>query len=380
MTLLGSTRALAQQYFPSFDVLGDTFQAWADAVMSRYAAARGAEQFVHTPISSNAGTAGSNWSTSSIAPNGKIYCAPERKTNIAVIDTNTDTYFEIATAGFPGDAKFFSSAYVPSVNKIYALPYDWDQILKIDPDTDTYSLIPCATDPGNQFFETLLANNGFIYGAPHDGTQLIKFDPSTDTFATFGAFAAGDRWLHGSIAPNGDLFFLPANGSATAAILKVDPSTDTPSISAAITPLDYHNLVLAPNGYLYMIPYNATTVGKFDPVLETFSTFGTVAGGDQWHGGTLAPNGKIYCQPRDADTFLVIDTLTDTVEELGDVDMAAVEPTFGKFRASSLAANGAVYMMNRYSNAAFPKANVAKIDTVQNLIVDPGQYLSRYNA
>ena len=67
--------------------------------------------------------------------------------------------------------------------------------------------------------------------------------------------------------------------------------------------------VLAPNGKIYGIPFNSTTVLEIDPVTKTATTFGSLdSGPSKWRGGVLAPNGKIYGIPLNSTTVLEIDT------------------------------------------------------------------------
>ena len=65
--------------------------------------------------------------------------------------------------------------------------------------------------------------------------------------------------------------------------------------------------VLAPNGKIYGIPRNSTTVLCIDPSNNTTSTFGDLSGTFKWYSGGLAPNGKIYGIPRNSTTVLCID-------------------------------------------------------------------------
>ena len=66
--------------------------------------------------------------------------------------------------------------------------------------------------------------------------------------------------------------------------------------------------VLAPNGKIYGIPFDASTILEIDPETQTTSTFGSLAGSAKWVGGVLAPNGKIYGIPFGASTILEIGT------------------------------------------------------------------------
>jgi hypothetical protein len=63
--------------------------------------------------------------------------------------------------------------------------------------------------------------------------------------------------------------------------------------------------VLAPNGMIYGIPLNSTTVLKIDPTGDTATTFGSLSSGtSKWAGGVLAPNGMIYGIPINSTTVL----------------------------------------------------------------------------
>ena len=62
--------------------------------------------------------------------------------------------------------------------------------------------------------------------------------------------------------------------------------------------------VLAPNGCIYGIPRNSTTVLKIDPSDDSVSTFGSLSGSNKWSSGVLAPNGCIYGIPNNSTAVL----------------------------------------------------------------------------
>jgi hypothetical protein len=68
--------------------------------------------------------------------------------------------------------------------------------------------------------------------------------------------------------------------------------------------------VLAPNGKIYGIPHNSTSVLIIDPVTNTAdtTTITGLTGINKWQGGVVAPNGKIYCIPGNNTSVLVINT------------------------------------------------------------------------
>ena len=71
--------------------------------------------------------------------------------------------------------------------------------------------------------------------------------------------------------------------------------------------------VLGPDGNIYGIPYNATTILKINPItgVATTSAMGaTLPGGAAWLGGVLGPDGNIYGIPYNTTTILKINPIT----------------------------------------------------------------------
>jgi hypothetical protein len=71
--------------------------------------------------------------------------------------------------------------------------------------------------------------------------------------------------------------------------------------------------VLAPNGNIYCIPYNATYIAVVDKITKLMSTpIINLFGSEKFIGGVLAPNGNIYCIPYNSDKILIINTRDNT--------------------------------------------------------------------
>ena len=98
--------------------------------------------------------------------------------------------------------------------------------------------------------------------------------------------------------------------------------------------------VLAPNGKIYGIPYDSTTVLEIDPETKSTSTFGSVSGSGKWNGGVLAPNGKIYGIPRESETVLEIDPEAQTATTFGNVEISSSGIAY---IGGVLAPNGKIY-------------------------------------
>ena len=77
--------------------------------------------------------------------------------------------------------------------------------------------------------------------------------------------------------------------------------------------------VLAADGNIYGIPYNATQVLRFDPRTQQATRVGAeLPGGDKWSGGVLAADGNIYGIPYNATQVLRFDPRTQQATLVGD--------------------------------------------------------------
>lgn len=168
---------------------------------------------------------------------------------------------------------------------------------------------------------------GSIYSRPTTGETLFPYSrfpingsgtPGTSESMKFiGSNLTVDqsKWAGGVLAPNGKIYGVPYNSTS---VLEIDPLLDTTSTFGTLTGVaKWLGGVLAPDGKIYCIPHNATTVLVIDPITKTTSTFGNLTGTAKWAGGVLAQNGKIYGFPHDSSTVLEIDPVTKTVSTFG---------------------------------------------------------------
>ena len=134
------------------------------------------------------------------------------------------------------------------------------------------------------------------------GVTDVSFAPQV---STFGSLSGTAKWRGGVLAPNGKIYGIPYDSTT---VLEIDPITKTTTTFGSLAgDFKWAGGVLAPNGKIYGIPHGSTTVLEIDPVTKTTSTFGSLATNGKWFGGVLAPNGKIYGIPYSATTVLEID-------------------------------------------------------------------------
>ena len=148
------------------------------------------------------------------------------------------------------------------------------------------------------------------------------------------------KWIGGVLAPNGKIYGIPYDSSS---VLIIDPETNQADTS--ITGLDGNSKwaggVLASNGKIYGIPYDSPSVLIIDPETEQVNTSSITGlnGLGKWAGGVLAPNGKIYGIPYDSSSVLVIDTGTNP-ENISYITGLIGER---KWLGGVLAPNGKIY-------------------------------------
>jgi len=131
------------------------------------------------------------------------------------------------------------------------------------------------------------------------------------------------------LAPNGKVYGVPYDARIVG---EFDPATKrfTPiDISSTISSHEkYLGGVLAPSGNIYFGSNSGNNVGEFDPSTKSFTTI-TSSSGTHW-GGVLAPNGKIYfCnvhQSRDIGEF---DPSTKTYRSISSTGTTGNLPFIG---------------------------------------------------
>lgn len=361
-----------------------------------------------------------------LAPNGSIYFIPYDETvrilkltpgstssdadsvcvlpDVISTTTGSDLYF----GGV--DQLFWGGVLAPN-GCIYGIPYSADYVLKIDTETDTFSRIP--TEITSDYSDTTtmrwcggaLAPNGIIYCAPYNAGYVLKIDTKTDELSvmkdgdspidvdTSGDYYSGTGtycYQGAVLAPNGKVYFIPYNAKY---IAEVDPWTDTlkmytdypvNSDSVGIDSNKFSGGVLAPDGYIYMIPCRANKILKFnakhpdlsgyDVITPNFKTTNTTY--YKYCGGVLAPNGNIFFVPLDSNAsstyshrpYVYGTLVTDVSEEFHTQTTYAY-----KWRGGVLAPNGCIYC------APFGRNTIYKFNpTSQNINFGLATLLSPY--
>ena len=201
-------------------------------------------------------------------------------------------------------------------------------------------------------------------------SSLGKSATETANTTTITGLGAGSKWNGGVLAPNGKIYGIPWDATN---VLIIDPSTntaDTTSITGLTGGAKWYGGVLAPNGKIYGIPVNSTSVLIIDPTTNTANTTtitGLSGSNAKWYGGVLAPNGKIYGIPRYADNVLIIDPTTNTADT---TTITGLTGAIDKWTGGVLAPNGKIYGIPSDATSVLiidPTTNTADTTTITGL-------------
>ena len=143
-----------------------------------------------------------------------------------------------------------------------------------------------------------------LYGVPATRQQLLAIGAGATVDDVIAALQAigilvQTKFPDWEINENNVQQFL--NAVSALGAVQADTTTTFGSLTGTVK---WVGGVLAPNGMIYGIPYDSTTVLKIDPTTDTATTFGSLTGMAKLQGGVLAPNGMIYGIPYNSTTVL----------------------------------------------------------------------------
>lgn len=292
---------------------------------------------------------------------GGFYCNPLESLSVSedAIQASAGAPLQFTMGASSGK---YAGGILHSNAKVYAIPFNATQVLEYDPITRTATLFGSLSGT-SKFMGGALASTGKFMVAPFDSLVAAEIDPVTKTIVTFGNFAGLGKWSGIVAGTNGSVYAIPYNdnrvlrivGSTRATsfiavsgvtgnakwrggvfspknsliigvphsnnrLLLINPTAGTATLGVVLAPegVTFSGAVCGPDGNIYFIPDNATTIYVYDPLTTLVTTFGVLPEGEgKWKGGTLAPNGKIYCMPHNYDAILEIDTYNLAVRRIG---------------------------------------------------------------
>ncbi|WP_039929012.1 lipoprotein [Leptospira yanagawae] len=164
---------------------------------------------------------------------------------------------------------------------------------------------------------------------------LIQYSPNSVAAAIGVGYPAFQSALS---APNGKVYLLPYNSPY---IISIDPNNRSYALSTSVAGLvDFIGGTLGPDGKIYLSPHQNNDFFEFNTSDETISTIGNITmGGAAYNGGVFAPNGKIYYVPSSESIIRYYDTNT---KSLGSISNPV---TGGIFANGVLTPEGKIYFI-----------------------------------
>lgn len=245
----------------------------------------------------------------------------------------------------PGNLVYPVSGLTPGMSYFFMVRAK-DQAGNIDTNTAEVSAATLSPDP---------AVCGLTYSqVGSNGSSFISYLSTTSSAGSSGPFTTStissvigtNLWSGGVLAPNGFIYAIPRNATN---ILKIDPINMTTTTIGTLTPGTnlYNGGVLAPNGKIYGIPMSASDILEIDPTTDTVTTFGTGqftnATSSGWYGGVVGNDGFIYTVPSLNANVLKIDPVNHTVTTIS-CNVCTVSGGY-YYAGGVLAPNGKIYMM-----------------------------------
>ena len=233
----------------------------------------------------------------------------------------------------------------------------------------------------NRTGNAVLAPNGKIYCIPGKSTTslgITVLDPLTGETEELDC----GTWFGWTIAlaPDGIIYCFSSGSNGR--VMTINPETHEVNTShQTFTGTDnYLGCALHPNGLIYCAPADATSVGVYDYVTNTFTVAptgltGLPAGTDKWYGCCVAPSGKIYCAPYGHNSVLIIDPYTPSVDYTTMASFSTYTDT--GWRRGNLAPNGKIYFAPRDSSSVLivdPSTDTADETTITGLGVSGNKY------
>lgn len=166
--------------------------------------------------------------------------------------------------------------------------------------------------------------------------------PENSSSIISGLTSDAKKWYGGVLAPNGNIYCIPYNSSS---LLIINPKLNLVYLTSTIdlSSSKWLGGVFTSNGKIYCCPDSHDSVLIIDTNTSSFNTT-TISGlgssGSKWGGAVLSPNGKIYCIPRNNSNVLSINPTLNTVDTTSIVGLGS---TTDKWWGGALSTNGKIY-------------------------------------
>jgi hypothetical protein len=241
----------------------------------------------------------SGFSGGVLMPNGKVLFVPKGNAYIGLFDPATDT-FALGPA-----ATGYSGGVLMRNGKVFLVPSGASELAVFDPATETLEnptpgTTLAATD--EKYDGGVLLHDGRVLLVPCNANHVGLFDPVGSVWSTPGPQIDGSaKYRGGVILPSGRVAFVPG---ANARVGLYDPSTGAFETSDATVPDQYRGGALLPDGRAIFAPYaDLSPVVLYDATSDQTTE---IPISSTYYGAVLADDGYVYLAPAAATTVGMI--------------------------------------------------------------------------
>tara|TARA_Y100001938_G_C8090660_1_gene434824 strand:+ start:1947 stop:3062 length:1116 start_codon:yes stop_codon:yes gene_type:complete len=262
------------------------------------------------------------------APNGNIYFIGRNQNNLKEYDPSTHVNTAITLSGLGSNN--YTGGCLGRNGNIYLAPFSASSVLEFDPVNRTSRQISVSISGDNKYNGAVVDTTGNVFCIPQNESKFIKVDCSTEPVTvstpTFGASFTDAGVISGTVHPNGNIYCAPLQDDG---FLEVDPAAGTSSrysTGKGTGQLLCQGALTGADGNIYGISYNSSTILRLNPTTKAVDEpFSHGQGTNAFIGGTAAPNGNLYLAPFDANNVFEIDPLAGTTNTI------AISPSEDEF-------------------------------------------------
>ncbi len=248
-----------------------------------------------------------------LANDGNIYIIPHDADRFERFNPMKEKFEPVGGTLVGGLKKFFSGVIHPVDKCIYTVPFNNRSIVKFDPDTNKVTYIPKGVKQMKaKWIDAVVANNNHIYFIPYCHDNVLKLNVTNKQCTIVGSGSESvirgkDKYNSGGLGSDGNIYCIPRNASyvlkidvqenkierfgeeyvnhqfsgcvatqngdiiyaapfeGTKKFLKIDVVNQKTSLVSETHGSGWRDIVQATDGMIYVIPYDAKQVFKFDP-------------------------------------------------------------------------------------------------------------------
>lgn len=209
------------------------------------------------------GPAATGYSGGVLLRNGKVFLVPSGATSLALFDPATETIANPnPSVSLTSTAEKYDGAVLLHDGRVLLVPCNASRAALYDPETTAWSTPGPEIDGASKYRGGVVLPSGRVAFVPGANARVGLYDPSTHAFTTSVA-TVPDQYRGGALLPDGRIIFAPYGNLSP--VVCYDASSDQ-TIEIPI-PSTYNGCVLADDGYVYLAPASATSVGivgRFD--------------------------------------------------------------------------------------------------------------------